>query len=135
MDSATPHAEDFIIQMIGANELIAVLDGSADCKDMSQFDALLARKYDECSELYLLDVELMGIEWPICVLIEKDGSWFMGDGHHRLAVASRWNMEVMVLFSTDGNYIRHGICSDEQMTRLHCDVDPIEFYGDDLATI
>lgn len=131
-DYVTPYAGDHCIQVIDANELIAALDGSVDFLDGSDLDGLLATKYDDCSEMFMIDVDCMGIERPVCVEIDEDGFWIMGDGHHRLAVASRHGFEIMVLFATDGNYMQTGICSDPDDARLAGKEYEDEF-GEELA--
>jgi hypothetical protein len=96
-------AAGFNIEVFQAEALIAALDGSGDLPDgygMERFDEVLTNKYMEMDRLLLDDLDLVGIEQPVLIEVEVDGSWTFVDGHHRLAWAAMSDEEVPVIFVT-----------------------------------
>lgn len=96
-------AAGYSVEVFQADDLIAALDDSGDLPEghgMEQFEGLLIGKYMEMDPLLLADLDLIGIEQPVLVEVEDDGSWTFVDGHHRLAWASRINAPVPVILVT-----------------------------------
>lgn len=59
-------------------------------------EGLMDEKYSECDEDFIESLVETGQKAP--VLIEKsEGNYFVMNGHHRLAVADRHNLPVLVL--------------------------------------
>ena len=59
-------------------------------------EGLMDEKYSECDEDFIESLVKTGQKAP--VLIEKsEGNYFVMNGHHRLAVADRHNLPVLVL--------------------------------------
>lgn len=105
-------AAGYDVQMFEAEALIAALDSSCDLPNgygMDRFDELLTHKWMEIDPLLIEDLDMIGIEQPVLVEIEDDGSWTFVDGHHRLAWAAISKEPVPVIFVT-------------------IEVDPIELY-------
>lgn len=88
------------IHIFEAESLVGALDAAADLltHSMVGFDDLMTKKYQEISPVLFDDLSIMGIESPILVDIEEDGSWYLTDGHHRLAWALVHDQPVPVLF-------------------------------------
>lgn len=96
-------AAGYDVQMFEAEALIAALDSSCDLPyshTMERFDELLTHKWMEIDPMLVEDLDLIGIEQPVLVEIECDGSWAFVDGHHRLAWAAMSKEPVPVLFVT-----------------------------------
>lgn len=86
--------------IIDAEAFAAALDDSNDLqgRGMDAFDDLMIEKFQEIPPRLLDDLEMMGIETPILVSVEEDGSWVLVDGHHRLAWALVEKCQVPVFF-------------------------------------
>lgn len=70
---------------------------------------LLNRKFNECSKAF---IELLERDFthPICVQVKHDGSWVIGNGNHRFAVALfRQIPEINVIFAFDGDWMHTDI--------------------------
>lgn len=96
-------AAGYTVEVFQAEDLIAAIDDSGDLPrghGMDRFEDLMIHKYMEMDPLLLADLDLIGIEQPVLVEVEDDGSWTFVDGHHRLAWASRINADVPVIFVT-----------------------------------
>lgn len=96
-------AAGYNVQMFEAEALIAALDSSCDLPNgyaMDRFDELLTHKWMEMDPLLIEDLDLIGIEQPVLVEIEDDGSWTFVDGHHRLSWAAMSKEPVPVIFVT-----------------------------------
>lgn len=103
MSLSTIAAAGFSVQMFEAEALIRALDSSCDLPDgfgMDRFDELLTKKWMEMDELLIDDLDHMGIEQPLLVEIEDDGTWHFVDGHHRLSWAVVSKEPVPVIFVT-----------------------------------
>lgn len=67
-------------------------------------DGLMDEKYSECSEPFIESLTLDGQQAPvlICFDSDEDDSYYVINGHHRLAVAARHNLPVLVLIFSAG---------------------------------
>lgn len=99
----------FCIQMVPARALAAALDCSTDLRhDLGDtmeehFEELLDRKFAGCTDYFLNNLEELGIQEPIVVMIRSDnGRWQMDEGHHRLRWGLIDNREVPVIFCDCG---------------------------------
>jgi hypothetical protein len=108
---ATTHisrlASDFVIQMVNPYDLRAACEISTDYgedhhTDEDGYTVLLQRKYDNCTEWFLRDLESIGVQEPLVVIIRPDGRWQFDDGHHRLAWALLNNVDIPVVFDKMG---------------------------------
>lgn len=104
---ATTHisrlAKDFVIQMVNPYDLRAACELSTDygeehSTDESGYTVLLQTKYENCTEWFLRNLESIGVQEPLVVIIRADGLWQFDDGHHRLAWALLNNVDVPVVF-------------------------------------
>lgn len=96
-------AAGYDVQVFEAEAFIAALDDSGDLPSgygMERFDDMLVSKYMEADPLLIADLNLMGIEQPLLVDVEDDGTWTFVDGHHRLAWAVVAKAPVPVIFVT-----------------------------------
>lgn len=96
-------ASDFTIQMVNPYDLKEAMDLSTDHPDGTPHDprfvTLLQRKYGNCTDWFLDNLESEGIKEPLVMIIRNDGLWQFDDGHHRLAWALLNNVEVPVVFA------------------------------------
>lgn len=107
---ATTHisrlAIDFTIQMVNPYDLKNACDLSTDLHQDgyehlsmdTDFVVLLQRKYENCTDWFLMNLEALGVQEPLVVIILPDGRWQFDDGHHRLAWALLNNLDVPVVF-------------------------------------
>jgi hypothetical protein len=92
------------IQYINAFDLKNALQGSTDLRhDLGDtmdehFPVLLDRKMEDCTDWFLDNLHTKGIQEPLIVIIEPDGTWTMNEGHHRLAWALLHDLDVPVYF-------------------------------------
>lgn len=96
-------AAGFDVQVFEAEAFIGALDDSGDLPQgcgMDRFDDVLTSKFMEMDPLLIADLEVMGIEQPLLVDVEDDGTWTFVDGHHRLAWAVVAKAPVPVIFVT-----------------------------------
>lgn len=98
---------DLVIQMVNPYDLKVACDYSTDYgpeKDAHEpgYVSLLQKKYGNCSDWFLHNLETLGIQEPLVVIVWKgpDGviRWQFDDGHHRLAWALLNNVDVPVVF-------------------------------------
>lgn len=67
-------------------------------------DELMEFKYDDCDDLFIRSLITSGQKMP--VLIRKDrGMYWVCNGHHRIAVALRHDLKIMVVVVPDDQYI------------------------------
>lgn len=109
-DSTTPAtthisrlATDYVIQMVNPYDLRAACELSTDYGEdhhtsESGYTVLLQKKYENCSDWFLTNLESIGVQEPLVVIIRRDGRWQFDDGHHRLAWALLNNVDVPVVF-------------------------------------
>lgn len=99
-------AIDFTIQMVNPYDLKNACDLSTDLHQDgyehltmdSDFVVLLQRKYENCTDWFLTNLEALGVQEPLVVIILPDGRWQFDDGHHRLSWALLNNVDVPVVF-------------------------------------
>jgi hypothetical protein len=94
-------------QVVDPMELFNSLDWSTDLRSdygdtMADFLELLLRKFENCTDWFLTDLALCGIQEPVVVIIRSDGRWQMDEGHHRLAWAMHNHYPVPVVFDDTG---------------------------------
>lgn len=71
-------------------------------------------KLEDCGDYFIEDVKERGIQNPVCVRIEPNGEWTMGNGHHRLALSLNLMLdELLVVFSEDCDYMMEEITDAE----------------------
>lgn len=119
-----------IVQEVPTSLLIDALDGSVDdfyecgCHDLDcwecanlktwddRFLDLMQYKLDDCSQEFISSVLNNGQRHPICVRVEGDGTWTLGNGNHRFAVAVNYSLPtILVVFSEDHQYMLTEITS------------------------
>jgi hypothetical protein len=94
--------------MVDAFDLRDALDRSTDLYHdegdtmHTDFPVLLEKKIGNCSDWFLTNLEMLGIQEPLVIIIYSDGSWCMDEGHHRLAWALLNGKEVPVIFDDSG---------------------------------
>lgn len=138
---ATTHisklADHYCIQIVNPYELKRACDLSTDLHQAgyehlsmdSDFVVLLQKKYENCTEWFLTDLETLGCQEPLVVIILPDGRWQFDDGHHRLAWALLNNVNVPVVFDDsmiEGDDVldnttcyevrRHGVVAEHDTT-------------------
>jgi hypothetical protein len=92
------------IQYINAFDLKNALQASTDLRhDLGDtmdehFPVLLDRKMEDCTDWFVTTWHTKGIQEPLIVIIEPDGTWTMNEGHHRLAWALLHDLDVPVYF-------------------------------------
>lgn len=79
---------------IHPNELLA--NPSVSFSDGYLDDGLMDHKYEECDETFIDSLVKDGQKTPVLIEQGKAGYYVM-NGHHRLAVAARHNLSVLVL--------------------------------------
>lgn len=86
--------------ILDAEAFAAALDGSTDLegRGMEAFDDLMIEKFYRLPPRLLDDLEVMGIQKPVLVIVDEEGHWCLVDGHHRLAWALEQGFSVPVLF-------------------------------------
>lgn len=73
---------------------------------------LLTLKYCECEQAFV-DAVVANFSTPICVMVNKDGEWVHGNGHHRFAIAHFVGLDtVPVVFAFDGDYMHEEFTED-----------------------
>ena len=76
-------------------------------------EGLMDEKYSECDEDFIESLVETGQKAP--VLIEKsEGNYYVMNGHHRLAVAARHNLPVLVLIVPVENVWDHWDSSESE---------------------
>lgn len=79
-------------------------------------EGLMDEKYSECDEDFIESLVKTGQKAP--VLIEKgkadNGNYYVMNGHHRLAVAARHNLPVLVLIVPVDNVWDHWDSSESE---------------------
>ena len=94
-----------MIQMlVPAWDLHSALDDSVDAPCGVDEEYLWEDKlYDSLHYRKDLADEILagGQKAPICVLIDYDGKWIMGNGHHRMALAIAAELDIIVLFNDE----------------------------------
>lgn len=79
-------------------------------------EGLMDQKYSECDDDFIESLVKTGQKAPI--LIEKgradNGNYFVMNGHHRLAVAARHNLPVLVLIVPVDNVWDHWYSSESE---------------------
>ena len=79
-------------------------------------DGLMDEKYSECDDDFIASLTLDGQKAP--VLIERgradNGNYYVMNGHHRLAVAARHNLPVLVLIVPVDNVWDHWDSSESE---------------------
>lgn len=79
-------------------------------------EGLMDEKYKECSEFFIESLTLDGQKAP--VLIEQgtadNGNYYVMNGHHRLAIAARHNLPVLVLIVPVDNVWDHWDTSESE---------------------
>lgn len=76
-------------------------------------EGLMDEKYSECDEDFVESLVKTGQKAP--VLIEKsEGNYYVMNGHHRLAVAARHNLPVLVLIVPVENVWDHWDSSESE---------------------
>lgn len=96
-------ASDYVIQMVNPYELRAACELSTDYGEGHHtsepgYTVLLQRKYENCTDWFLTNLEAIGVQEPLVVIVLPDGRWQFDDGHHRLAWALLNNVDVPVVF-------------------------------------
>lgn len=85
-------------QIVPARDVLAACDTSCDLGDeFSEFE-LIDWKLDECDKGFVRSIKRYGVKVPVVVVIHESGTWEFGNGHHRLAVAVKHDLEIPVLF-------------------------------------
>lgn len=87
------------------------LCGTKNCEDptagdhiQARIESLLNSKLSECTVDFRTSCKEEGIQSPICIEVGFDGSWWQGNGHHRLTVALADAIpSIPVVFSFDGD--------------------------------
>lgn len=109
LDRKAPHshisklASQYTIQMVNPYDLRAACQESTDYGEGNdtadpEYTVLLQRKYENCTAWFLANLESIGVQEPLVVIIRPDGVWQFDDGHHRLAYALLNNVDVPVVF-------------------------------------
>lgn len=77
-------------------------------------EGLMDQKYSECSELFIESLTLDGQQAPVLIDAHSaENDFFVINGHHRLAVAARHNLPVLVLIIPAGEeYFEHWDASE-----------------------
>ena len=110
------HPETVLLSLDGSVDMgnyeYCFLCGSNSCENpeagdhiQAQIESLLNSKLQECTKKFRKSCA-KGIKSPICIEVAQDGSWWQGNGHHRLIVALEDKHEsIPVVFSFDGDYM------------------------------
>lgn len=90
---------------VNARVLVDKLSDSMDLRDEDfgpeSFAKLLTRKFDECTLGFIESIKTQGVISPVGI-VDEDGRWCFGEGHHRLAVAFYYDQEIpYVLFKNE----------------------------------
>lgn len=101
---------EYCIQMIPARALARAVDCSTDLRhDLGDtmeehFGPLLDDKFIHCSEFFLKNLDELGIQEPVVVIVRSDtGEWQMDEGHHRLRWGLINNTPLPVIFDDSGD--------------------------------
>lgn len=98
------HTDDLL-----KNPSVSFSDGCLD-------DGLMDEKYSECSERFIESLTLDGQKAPVLIRFDsdEDGNYRVMNGHHRLAIAARHNLPVLVLISPADNVWDHWDTSESE---------------------
>lgn len=122
---------DYIVQEVATSDLLGALDASVDnfydggcgCGEdecfycdlnewPDQFLYLMQEKLEDCSQTFINSFLTQGQRDPICVRVEYDGTWTLGNGNHRFACAVNFGIPtILVVFSEDSQYMLTEITS------------------------
>lgn len=95
------------------NDEVRFSDGFLEC-------GLMEEKYEECTEEFIESLINDGQVAP-CLIEKDDRGYYFMNGHHRLAVASRHNLEILVM-----------IVSSEENIFVHWDTSESDFFPDSM---
>lgn len=110
MPHLTRLAEDpkLCIMLVNPYDLRDALDASTDLRHddgdtmEDDFPVLMVEKHRSATRWFHDDLALLGVQEPVTIIIMRDGSWQLDDGHHRLMWCLLNNIDVPVVFDDTG---------------------------------